>query len=411
MERVAGNAGNAGNAESSSPTKRDREKPAAESKDDKKWSDAKEATKTAKLQFGRLESVNRISWFIWSTIVRTFVFENAEEWCRRFHEDKSWFSPKTGSVDSQATQEYYLGLLLAHVPGFRATYQFYQVDLRYATEPFWAWEEGNPLPLLENLDIIVYYFAFYDRPTLTKASLITLSLMLHYTNVDPDGRPDLLALISLNCMWLNERWVELHHSRQVQGVSWNKDLTIDDFKRFSCLTSARTTASAGAKADLRAKARRGMSQLKQLHRSIRTGKRNQRTRELEAAFQKDQLEKAARGDMHEFADAPIKIEVGYDIATNPTHRCSLAACKKWLEKSGSSVDPLMNTKSLADLLEMCTTHDGIDLALAKQNKKDLGGTARLLKTDLVMLLREAGYEDPETDVDEDDENDEKEHGD
>ena len=151
---------------------------------------------------------------MFKTESRAKVFLRAAEWCAT-HE---WYSTPVAEAARAAADpnEAHLALLATHVPGFRTVWFSFESDLRIAVEPFWEWEEGNPVPLIENLDKIACYFAFYDRPLLVKVAQLTLRHFLHYTDVSAAGRPDLLVLICHNCMWLNERFIELHHSMQVR---------------------------------------------------------------------------------------------------------------------------------------------------------------------------------------------------
>ena len=375
----------------------------------------KKEEKEVKLNFTRLESLMRMMYLMFHFTTRAWVLEHAEGWCKQH----SWYPGEfyPGSVgcleeypswdmtempEGLERQMHHISLLSLHVPGFKAVWFHYELDLKYAVWPFWCWEEGDPIPLIEALPYIATYLAFYARPTLTKVALIMLQQMLHYSNVSEEGRPDLLVLIFKNCMYLNERLIELHHSSQSRDMSWNGVRTIDHFARNGNLMAARKDLKERALWARRAHVTERMSQIRLLHDRLVTGPKNGQTRDLMIEREKEEFTKAASGQYPGLASAPVKIEEGYDVLVGGG-KFSVASMDTALDAAAELIDPLLGQK-LTELKTFCA-EENIDLVAAMNIKKAAaaatGGPAihhSLLKVDLVKLLREADHKPKTEDI-------------
>ena len=351
----------------------------------------KEATKGLKQNFSRLERVARTAWLAFSRRTRPWLMLEAEGWCQ-LH-GSAWYDASNERMPAgPIRQQRHIDLLCEKVHGFEVVLNFFALDLRFAVEPFWHWEEGNPIPLLESFDYITCYFAFYECPTLTKTALTTLNQLLHYLDVSPAGRPDLLVLICLNCVWLNERLLELHHARQMH-IGWHGDLTISSFKHFSCLMNARVGILEVARENRNGQTSRRAPQIKRLHDAAVKSRKGRETREIVFARQKEIMLAAAQGYYETLHDEPNKIKIGHKNLTNPEHSCSAMACERWVIKSGAAVDPLYR-KTMDKIRKYMTQHSmdvKVEEDAIKQTKGESGLKKSVLKSDLIAVLRTRGY--------------------
>ena len=347
------------------------------------------------VNYDRAEKIFRITWWAFANVVRPWVLGECRGWCDKFHAEEEWYRrQKTDppvdptEKDKAADEKRHLILLCKHVPGFRTFWLEIETDLRTMVEPFWEWEKGNFKPLFHSIIQVASLFAFYERPTLTKTAVVTLWLLYYYSNLeDRNGRPDLLVLIAANCWAMNERVVELHHARQSRGMKWTRDLDLTDFKHFSCLTSFRSkmlarrdTANTTARKDT-------VPRIKSLHIAIEKGKKNKGTRDVTVKFLKESFVKAAKGGFSRWKNEPVKCDVGLQRLLEDDHfphACSLIAVERWIQKAAEDFDPLVRKHLKAELQQMCEERG---LAWKKQT---------LLKPQLAQMLRDNGYEDPDS---------------
>lgn len=354
-----------------------------------------------KLNFTRLESLLRLIYLVFHFVVRDWVLERAEKWCQTYSE--TWYRGARRTVPflrrGRERQEHHLALLSEHVPGFKTVWFHYELDLHYAVWPFWCYEEGDPIPFLEAMPYVACYMAHYGRPTLTKVALLMLVQILHYTDVSDAGRPDLLILIVLNCMWLNERIVELHHSVQSRNMSWNGVRTIDHFKRNANLSAARMDLKEKAKWARHVERKNRRSQIATIHRRLWTGKANEETREVLEETMKQEFVDAAMGKRAELKNAPVGIERGYELLV-AGGKFSVASTEQAIAKAAEDIDPLSNAEYKQHELEQWCDNNGINRVKELEKKKVaalLSGKRchhTLLKKDMAKLLREIGFQHP-----------------
>ena len=357
-------------------------------------------SKEVKLNFGRLESLLRLLYLMFHFNTRTWVLEHAEVWCQQH----DWYSPLYVFLwpHGLQRQEYHLSLLSDNVPGFRAVWFHYELDLHYAVWPFWCWEEGSPIELIAALPYIACYMAYYGRPTLTKVALLMLQQIVHYCDVSSEGRPDLLVLLCQNCTFLNERLIELHHSNQSRSISWTGARNIDHFKRNTNLVAARKDLQERARWARHAHQKESSGQIRTIHQRLLTGQANEQTRQLIMERQKEEFRTAAAGGRVDLKNAPIKIEIGYSKIPALIH-----SLDTYLDSAADQIDPLLLSEH--EELKTWCRNNGINLAEVLEGGKAFAIAQGqppphhvLLKTDLAKCLRNIGFTGPGETVDEQD---------
>ena len=372
-----------------------------------KASKTKKATPSGlSLNYDRSEKICRTTWWAFIAVVRPWVLGACRSWCGQHHAESAWYKrEKTAPLPDDAKAELiaddewrHLVLLCKHVPGFRTFWLELETDLRLMVEPFWEWEKGNFKPLFEHCIEIAALFAFYERPHLTKTAVFTVWLLLHYSDLQHGrGRPDLLVLIAANCWALNERIVELHHARQSLGMKWTRDVSLEDFKRLSCLTPFRSEALAKEAETETSSAKQATPRIKQLHERIIRGKKNEETRAVTINFLKDAFVKAAKGEYKQWEKQPVRVNVGLARLLDENvldHPCSIAAVERWISGSAVDFDVLIRKNSLAALQALCDQQQ-------IEWRKVPG--SKLTKRQLCQMLRASGYEEPDSDSDKEDE--------
>eukprot|EP00947_MAST-08B_sp_MAST-8B-sp1_P001342 g1342.t1 len=119
----------------------------------------------------------------------------------------------------------------------------------------------------------------------------------------------------------------------------------------------------------------------------RVGKKNKGTRDVTVKFLKESFVKAAKGGFSRWKDEPVKCDVGLlrllDDGAIP-HACSLASVEGWIQKAAEDFDPLVRKHLKRELQQMCEARG---LPWNEQT---------LLKSQLAQMLRDDGYEDPDS---------------
>ena len=103
-------------------------------------------------------------------------------------------------------------------------------------EPFAEWDlEGNAFHLFNALPRLILLYLANDMPNVARVTLVFLHLTLHWK----ESRPDILRTIGGHCKRLQDKFIEFHNMRNMGWLNEKGDLTIDVFKRITCLVKVR----------------------------------------------------------------------------------------------------------------------------------------------------------------------------
>jgi hypothetical protein len=327
------------------------------------------------------------------TGAHAYVLEHAPSWVLRCAyvplEVKTAFVVQTGAgvgVGPEAREEA-IALLCDYMPGFLEVWNYYYVDLFLTVRPFWDWEEGISETLLHHLPLIAALFAYYQRPTLTRCALVTLDLVLYYSDTG-EGRPDIYVVICRNCQAMTEKLQEIANGYQGVFVSWHKELTAVDFNRAAMTCAARVACIFEEGEHIRGQRdggdrKRRRSHIEREHDMVERGPKWEETRALALSRIIATFVSAMRGDFAYLAGKlPDKITEGRILL-----REALPKFQEYLDGTLEKYDPLFKP-GVPELLKLCEQFKADEGVV--EDIPDLS-RERSKKPRLVAWLRLVGY--------------------
>ena len=347
-----------------------------------------------KLNFTRAERSTRMTWWVWQSVVRSWVFANAATWVQCYitadavAKDchfRDWnYVESYSDIPSSLCEEtrHAIQMLCGSIPGFAAVWRLFEYDISITIEPFWAWEEGDARSLMLQFPYICCYLAYYRRPKLVHVALITMNLLLFYFDMD-EGRPDIAIIIAYNCKMLHEKLIELHNSRQTRSVAWNGNVTMATHEHQCFLAESRRVANDAVHSEFGSKrvARKSAKDnFTREHDLVTSAPCTADTRAGMTARVKALFFKALQGGCARFSSAPVKITEGWKLLVEGGEAGSIKKCSAWLKKASENYDTLYGN-TIAQLKKEC---EGIKL-----DKDSYAALKR--KIPLVKILRDAGW--------------------
>ena len=122
---------------------------------------------------------------------------------------------------------------------FAGMWQFFDIELRMAVEPFALWERGDVSLFLRLFPLMVLYVAASNKPKVTKVFIMLAERFKLY--VDHHG--NVVKLFAANCRQFDEEKIEFMNAVIGRWIKARiKDLSIEHYTRVTCVMKLIRTA-------------------------------------------------------------------------------------------------------------------------------------------------------------------------